>query len=362
MIQLKNLYNKEYINLLSNIIKKHYSSFDISNFTKRVFNLDWKNKELKQRMRHIAICLYEYLPKEYSLSIEILKNSFQDINYDFSLENMIFQDFVEVYGIEDINISFKALECFTINSSSEFAIRRFIIKYPDKSMKQMMLWAKSENEHIRRLASEGARPHLPWAIALHCFKEDPSEVLKILDILKDDDSKYVQKSVANNINDISKHNPQIVRNLVTKWINKNTSRDWILKHGCRTLLKNGDKEILKLFGFTQNKDIAVKLEIIENQIEMGENINFSFSIRSNDNLGKLRIEYEMSFVRLNGKVSTKVFKISEGNYNIKMKKFKKFYSFKKISTRKYYTGEHKIAIVINGVSLAKSKFLILKPH
>jgi len=91
LIQLKNLYNKEYINLLSNIIKKHYSSFDISNFTKRVFNLDWKNKELKQRMRHIAICLYEYLPKEYSLSIEILKNSFQDINYDFSLENMKYE-------------------------------------------------------------------------------------------------------------------------------------------------------------------------------------------------------------------------------------------------------------------------------
>ncbi len=361
MIKLKDLYNKEYIKLLSKIIHNHYPKFDIENFTKEIFNTEWKNKELKQRMRHISATLHMFLPKKYLLAVQILKDSFQEINYDFSLENMVFQDFIEVYGLDDIGVSFKALECFTINSSSEFAIRQFILKYPDKTMAQMKKWAKNQNEHIRRLASEGCRPLLPWAIALPYFKENPSEVLGIIDILKDDKSKYVQKSIANNINDISKDNPQIIKELALKWINITSSRDWVLKHGCRTLLKKGDKDILKVFGFIPNSNINITLKISENNIKMGENLDFSFSINSINNLGKLRVEYEMSFVRLNNKISTKVFKISEGDYKTKTREFKKFYSFKKISTRKHYCGEHKLAIIANGVKLAEENFLVNAP-
>jgi 3-methyladenine DNA glycosylase AlkC len=302
--------------------------------------------------------LYEFLPKEYSKSIQILKSSFKDINYSFSLENMIFQDFVEVYGLEDINLSLKALECFTINSSSEFAIRKFILKYPNKSMIQMNKWAKNTNEHIRRLSSEGCRPMLPWAIALPQFKKNPSEILDILNILKDDKSKYVLKSVANNINDISKDNPQIVIDLASRWINKNSSRNWMLKHGCRSLLKNGNRDILDFFGFKKNNDITIKLEILKDTIKMGESIHFLVLIKSKKNLKKLRVEYKMSFVRLYGKVSNKVFKISEGVFDCKTKEFSKFYSFKKISTRKYYTGEHKISIIINGINMVEKKFII----
>ena len=116
---------------------------------------------------------------------------------------MIFQDFVEVYGLDDFENSMRALEVFTINSSSEFAIRQFIVKYPQNTMKQMKIWALSENEHIRRLATEGCRSRLPWAIALREFKENPKKVIEVLEILKDDVSEYVRKSVSNNINDIS---------------------------------------------------------------------------------------------------------------------------------------------------------------
>jgi len=355
---LKNLYDENYINILSDNIKLNFISFKKDNFKNSIFDNNWDKKELKQRMRYISNILYKFLPKNYKESIEILKNTFIKMNDKYSLENMIFQDFIEVYGLEYFDVSLEALECFTINSSSEFAIRQFILKYPKETISKMKLWAKSNNEHIRRLASEGCRPRLPWAIALPYYKKDPTDILPVLEILKDDESLYVRKSVANNLNDITKDNPQIVKDIAKKWIGINQNRDWILKHGCRTLLKNGDIGILALFGFKYRDDIILNNFNITKKVKMGENLKFSFTLQSNINLGKLRVEYSIEFVRQNNKYSTKVFKISEGIYNSKSKDISKIYSFKAISTRKYYNGIHKLNIIVNGIILHSKKFIL----
>lgn len=352
----KDLYDENYINLLSKNIKKFYDSFDEDSFSKAIFDKSWKDKELKQRMRHISSILGSFLPNSYEQSIEILKKTFFEMNYDYGLENMIFQDFVEVYGIDNFNISMEVLKNFTINSSSEFAIRRFIIKYPKKSLNIIKEFTKSDNEHIRRLASEGIRPRLPWAIALEKFKEEPKEVLEILELLLDDESKYVQKSVANNLNDISKDNPDILIKFVKKYINKSKNINWILKHASRTLLKASNKEILKLFGYKDISHIALSDFQVSNSVNIGENLDFSFIISSKKDLGKLRVEYAIEFVRLKGKTSKKVFIIGEVEYKQKRKEFKKTYSFREITTRKYHAGIHTLFIIINGEVLAQKKF------
>ena len=356
---LKDLYDENYINELSSNIIKNYVSFDKNNFTTSIFDNKWQNKELNQRMSHISNTLYVFLPNKYKESILILKNTFLKMNTQYSLENMIFQDFVEVYGLEDFKISMDALESFTINSSSEFAIRQFILKYPKETIKKMELWAIDKNEHIRRLASEGCRPRLPWAIALSKFKQNPKEILNILDILKDDESLYVRKSVANSLNDISKDNPQILKDIAKNWIGINKNRDWILKHGCRTLLKNGDTEILEIFGFKEKKDISIDNFVLNKKMKMGEDLIFSSILKSCENLGKLRIEYSIEFLRLNNKYSKKVFKISEGIYDKESKSISKYYSFKPISTRKYYKGVHMLSIIVNGRIVDDRKFTLL---
>ena len=153
--QLKNLYSKEFIQKLANKLFLTYSDFQKENFINSIFDTTWENLELKQRMRHIALTLNEYLPFSYEEQLEILK----EIKKDFGgLEAMIFQDFVEVFGLDDFEESMKALEIFTINSSSEFAIRQFILKYEEQAMNQMKIWSQSPNEHLRRLSSEGCRP------------------------------------------------------------------------------------------------------------------------------------------------------------------------------------------------------------
>ncbi len=213
----KDIYDQRYISMLSEHIVSSYSRFERDDFISNVFDGDWESRELKQRMRHIANTLHLSLPQDYSQAIKILRDAFSKIDAGHGLENMIFQDYVEVYGMEDVETSLQALEHFTVGSSSEFAIRRFILRYPARTMQQMRKWATDDDHHIRRLSCEGCRPRLPWAISLPAFKEDPKEIIEILEILKDDESEYVRKSVANNLNDISKDNPLVVIDIAKRW-------------------------------------------------------------------------------------------------------------------------------------------------
>jgi len=355
--QLKYLYNEKFVEQLSGSIHSYFKEFQKHEFYSTIFDNTWDDLELKQRMRHISTIMYDFLPKDYEESITILKETYQDMDsFGFRLENIVFQDFVELYGLEDWDISMDALECFTRNCSSEFAIRQFIVQNEDRAMKQMLLWAVSDDHELRRLASEGCRSRLPWAIALPSFKKDPSKVLEVLELLKDDDSKYVQKSVANNINDISKDNVEIVIDIVKRWKDYSKDRDWILKHGSRTLLKASNKEILELFDYRNPATLTVENFTCSDVVKEGEEVFFSFDIVTKEKMDKLRVEYKLDFLRANGKHNSKVFKISEVDDFIGKKSVSKKYSFKKISTRRYYLGEHRLSVMVNGVVLEKCSF------
>ncbi len=354
---LKNLYNKKFVHALAIEINNSYADFNAKSFNKSIFDKTWPEKELKQRMRHIAINLQQHLPDNYRKALKIL----QPVSSKFDgIEHLIFPDFVELCGMDDYDASIGAMEHFTKCSSAEFPVRPFIIKYGKKMMQQMALWAESDNHHVRRLASEGCRPRLPWAIALPEFKKNPGPVLPILEKLKTDESEYVRRSVANNLNDISKDNPDIVIKLAQKWLGKNDDLNWIVKHGCRSLLKAGNRDILNLFGFRKPDDVLLKKFSLPKEVKMGRDITFSFSLNScNESLGRLRIEYAVDFVRTNNKTSRKVFKISEGEYPVSKKEISKKHSFRKISTRKYYPGKHRLTIIVNGKDIVRRFFELI---
>ncbi len=353
--QLKNVYTKEYIKNLSIKIKENYNNFDSDSFINSIFNPTWETLELKMRMRHIANSLNTYLPLPYKEQLEILKPASKDFS---GFEAMFFQDFVEVCGLDDFESSIGALEVFTLDSSSEFAIRQFILKYEDKTMQQMKLWAKSSNEHIRRLASEGCRPRLPWAVALPRFKSNPSKVFEIIELLKNDPSKYVQKSVANNLNDISKDNPELVIEFVKNNLGVSKELDWICKHASRTLLKKGDKEILELFSFGKSHHVDVLNFTCDEIVNVDDYLNFSFEITSDEALGNIRVEYGLYYLKSNNTHNKKVFMISQNDVKSKNKKFIKKQSFKNMTTRKHYLGKHYISIIINGQEKIKKEFIL----
>ena len=357
MDPLKNLYSKQLIANLCAEISKHHTAFDKNKFTQLVFDKHWPQKELKQRMRHIAECLHLCLPASYKKAIKILL----PVSSQFSgFEYMFFQDYVECYGLDDFETSIPALEHFTKYASSEFAVRAFILQNEKRMMKQMLVWATSDNHHVRRLASEGCRPRLPWAVALPAFKKNPKPVLVILKRLIKDDSEYVRRSVANNLNDISKDHPDIVIDLAKQWLGKNKNTDRLIKHACRTLLKQGNQKTLALFGYSAARYLEIQQFKVQPNVASGKKLSFSFLLKNVQQnkkpVGKCRIEFAIDFVKANGSSSRKVFKIAEGDYSTNTKHFTRYFSFKKISTRKYYAGKHQLTIIVNGVDQITKPF------
>ncbi|PLY07668.1 MAG: DNA alkylation repair protein [Arcobacter sp.] len=346
----KNLFNKKLVEEFANNIYKYDSSFRKEEYTSFVLS-KLEELELKDRMRLISSSIDPFLDADYKKTIEILKKVKTHFSQSESmgLQSMILPDYVEVYGLDDFETSINALEYFTIDSSSEFAIRHFIVKYEKETMEAFMKWAKNENEHIRRLSSEGCRPRLPWAIALPVFKKNPTLVLEVLELLKHDDSMYVRKSVANNLNDISKDNPELVIKFVKDNLGFSKNLDWICKHASRTLLKAGDKKILELFGYKADNSFIIENFIVDLKVKEEENLNFSFDLKTtNDKIGNVRIEYAIDYQKANKTLSRKVFMLSQNEINKSSKSFKKYQSFKKVTTRKYHKGLHKIAIIVNG--------------
>jgi len=354
---LKDVYTDAYLGHLSHTIQQLYPAFESRAFMHQVFDQGWPERALKARMQHIAESLHDTLALPYPEALAILTPAAVHFS---GFEAMFFPEYVRLYGLNHWDDSITALAHLTEYSSSEFAVRAFIVQDSEKMMAQMLRWAHHANPHIRRLASEGCRPRLPWATALEAFKQDPSPILPVLAALKQDDSLYVRKSVANNLNDIAKDHPATLLDLTARWLGQHPHTDWILKHGCRTLLKQGHAAVLPLFGFHPPTHVRVHHWQVEAEVTLGETLHFDFQLRADQALGHLRLEYVLGLPRLRGKISQKVFKIAEGHYPAHEKTVQKTHAFRALTTRTYYPGTHHLSLLVNGQTMAESRFT-LKP-
>jgi len=358
---LKNMYNKDYLERLATNIKAAHSPFEAEKFVASVMDETWDSLELKGRMRQITVNLHKFLPQDYPTAIGIITEAIKSYTNWLDGFCLYFPDYVELYGQDQHHweISMTALAFFTQYASGEFAVRPFIINHEEKMMAQMRAWSKSENPHVRRLSCEGCRPALPWAQALPKFKKDPTPVIPILETLKADPDLYVRKSVANNLNDISKTHPQLVVEIAQKWYGKNPDTDWIVKHACRTLLKKANRDALKIFGFGDGAWIDVAgFAINKTTVKIGDEFEFSFEICTND-ATKIRLEYAIDFAKAKGKQSRKVFQISEQDFAPGKKAYVKTHSFADLSTRKHYAGAHAITLIVNGAERGTLEFEII---
>ncbi len=356
-------FNPSFIAELSKDIRSVFSEFDVERFTGEVLTPEWKQRELKDRMRHITAVLHRTLPQDFRTAAGILmkvsRRRIKDRRTGFG--DMVFPDFVEQFGLEDLPRSIDALELFTQACSSEFAVRPFIVRYPKEMMKQMVQWTKHSSTHVRRLASEGCRPRLPWAMALPEFKKDPSPILPVLERLKDDPSEYVRRSVANNLNDISKDHPALVLSLARKWAGKSAEVDAVLKHALRTELKKGNPAALRIFGFGSGSAATVSgLRVDPSAVKIGGSVHFHFVVHSK-RTETLRLEYRVYFVKRNGSSSPKVFQVEERPFKAgSSKEYRRKHNFKDLTTRKHHPGKHRITIAVNGKEKASVDVMVKK--
>ncbi|WP_020567341.1 DNA alkylation repair protein [Neolewinella persica] len=241
--QLKLWFDADLATLIAEKIKPIYPKFDTAAFVQTVQdNAD--ALELKDRVELIADSLEDNLPDDYPKQLAILMQILGPPNPN---ETGMFKEyywlmpvakFVEKYGLDHFADSVAAMVAITQRSTAEYTIRPYLEKYPKAMLKQMAVWAKADSFHLRRLASEGGRPKLPWAPKLQQFIDDPTPLFPILSTLKDDPKKFVQKSVANCLNDILKDNEALGRELIESWLPApGKERKWIIKHALRNQLK-----------------------------------------------------------------------------------------------------------------------------
>lgn len=365
----KDSFNEKVVKLLSASLKNSFNDFDKKSFDNDIIS-GMPKLELLERSNLITETLKKYMPDDFQKSCGIILNSLDDVMENLDLnryENFIIlplTKFIADEGIapEYFELSMDALYEMTIRFTSEFAIRFFIIAHTKKTLDKLYKWTQDDNHHVRRLASEGTRPRLPWAMALPEFKKDPKAVIKILEKLKNDPTEYVRRSVANNLNDISKDNPNIVTELLNKWKNdKSKEMHKLIRHALRTLLKQGNTDALELLGYSKNPQIEFSnFAVMTSNVKINEKLEFSFDVKCSSNKNqKLMIDYIIHFMKANGKTSPKVFKLSKRSVSNNDKfAITKKHPFKIITTRKLYSGEHQLEVVINGKSFEKKSFYL----
>lgn len=234
--------------------------------------------------------------------------------------------------------------------SAEFSIRPFLVRYPDATYARLEAWSKDANVHVRRLVSEGTRPRLPWAPRLRAFQDDPQPVLALLERLKDDSERYVQRSVANSLNDIAKDHPDLVTDVCRRWMSDATpGRAWIVKHALRSLVKKGEQGALSIIGASGAPSVAVDLIALEpREVKLGGELRFAISITSTMKQSQnLVVDYVVHFAKASGETRPKVFKLRRIELGAMDRiELRGAVSFAKMTTRRHYTGRHGLDAMI----------------
>ena len=357
----KNFINKNVVLNISKEIQKVYPEFKVKKFNKVATEL--APLEFRARAMIISDYLKMTLPQDYPQALKILVKVLKN-NQLSGFTLWAFSEFISQHGLDNFDESMQAMYELTRHFTSEFAVRPYFAKDHKKVLDYFHNWAFDENVHVRRWVSEGSRPLLPWGLRLHVFKERPQLSVALLEHLKFDDELYVRKSVANHLNDIAKFNPSLVIKTLLAW-QKSCPKahadkiNWIKKQALRTLIKKGHPEALKLIGASSKVDVELKnFKTSQSNYKLKDKLSFNFSIQSKSKKTQnLVVDYVIYFVKSNGSLSAKVYKLK--SFDLKPKQtlnLQKNHSLKPITTMTYYSGVHFVALKINGKESAKIKW------
>ena len=261
---LKNSFGPDVPVWISDRIERVLPDFDREVFL-RVALDGYDELELTPRARHISKALAQLLPQDRDHAIRIIIDSLgpeigsRELTGMESFRYLPFVFFVADEGLDCFETSMRAQYELTKRFTAEFSIRAFLERDPDRTLARLAEWARDPNAHVRRLVSEGTRPRLPWAPRLRGFQKDPSPVLELLEVLRDDPEEYVRRSVANNLNDISKDHPERAVDVAERWwVDASDDRRRLVRHALRTLIKAGNARALAVLGYSADSPITIR--------------------------------------------------------------------------------------------------------
>ncbi|MBX2825767.1 MAG: DNA alkylation repair protein [Gammaproteobacteria bacterium] len=323
--------------------------------------------EFSQRVQQFADAMRSELPEDIPQALDVIVRSLPPPLPDCeSITDGYLQwpvgQFIADHGLPHLNESMRAMVELTQRFSSEYAVRPFVEHYPDAVFDQLMKLTAHESPHVRRWCSEGVRTRLPWGKKLTFLCEDPTPIWPVLDALRDDPELYVRRSVANNLNDITKDQPALVLKRCKRWARSgNPEVDWVIRHALRGLIKAGNPEALAAIGYREPRKLEVSLKIKPARVQIGGHVNLAIDLQSADaRKQKLMIDFIVHYVRKNGSSSAKVFKWTTVELPTKGSiALQKRHSMKETTVRALYPGVHYVEVQVNGHKLAQGKFTLV---
>lgn len=362
------LFNQAKVKQIADEIQRVYPQFDKNSFAERIVER-FPHLELKERIAWISENLHAFLPTDYREATSILLASLPPPNDNTKTDNDFgdfiyapYAEFVARNGVtkKDLYFSLAALKEITMRFSVEDAIRRFINAFPKETMQELQKWSNDSHYHVRRLTSEGTRPKLPWSQKIIIA---PEQAIPILDNLFSDKTRYVTRSVANHINDISKSDPKLAITTLQRWQKSGKQNpkemDYLINHALRTLIKQGNKDAMKFLHFSTSPEVEIsQFRINETPVVIGKSLEFEVTLTAKKD-EQLLMDYVLYFQNKAGnRYNKKVFKLKRAGVAAgeRMVICKRHLMAADMTTRKLYPGEHKIELQINGNKMAEQVF------
>ncbi|MGL6109077.1 MAG: DNA alkylation repair protein [Rubrivivax sp.] len=367
----KNLINADTVRAASTHLRRAWPAFDAARFEALALT-GLESLEFKARAMHLCAALEATLPPDFERAAEVIEAALAPPGEGDALSALRtgpdglagwvvwpLGEFVARRGADAPRRALRTLHALTQRHTAEWALRPFIERHPELAFATLAEWATDPSAHVRRLVSEGSRPRLPWGAQLKALILDPAPTLPLLRALQDDPSAYVRRSVANHLNDIAKDHPE----LIVQWLGAHlpgatAPRRALLKHACRTLVKQGHPQVLKAWGLGRPLRGEAHLALSPRRVLLGQSLQLAVRIESGASRAQtLLIDYAVHHVKASGAAAPKVFK----GWSVELPAqgtlaLRKSHSMRAVSTRRYYPGRHEVDLRINGEVVARAFF------
>ena len=366
---LKTFFSPALVRRLGAELVRVHPEFPVDRFVKDACaGLD--TLELLDRGRHIARVLGAHLPHSYPEAIDVLLRSLGPAHPTdelvgagmapfFYLPHVLF---VADRGLEHFDVSMRAQYELTKRFSAESSIRPYIARDPARVFGVLRDWARDPNAHVRRLVSEGTRLRLPWAPRVGWLDANPNRVLALLDLLKDDASTMVRRSVANNLNDLGKAHPDLLVRTAATWLDgASPERRSLIEHALRSAVKRGDRGALRLLGYGRKPSVSLdRVTFSPQRVRIGGRVTISFALRSTARASqKVLVDIAVHFVKARGATSAKVFKVARVTLGPQERRhFKAAVSLAVHTTRVPQPGRHAVDVIVNGQAMRAGTFTV----
>lgn len=366
---LKIFFSEALVRRLANEIGRVERSFPSRAFIKHA-SAGLETLELLERGRHIADALAKHLPSDYPAALDVLLRSLGPEHATdelvgagmapfFYLPHVLF---VAERGLDHFELSMRAQYELTKRFSAEASIRPYIAKEPERTFALLRKWSKDPNAHVRRLVSEGTRLRLPWASRVDWLDANPERVLGLLELLKDDSTTLVRRSVANNLNDLGKVHRDLLMKTCNRWLEgASPERHALIEHALRSAVKRGDPSALRMLGYGAKPSVTVGgVRFEPRQVTLGGRVTVCFSLTSTARKSQdLLVDLAVHFVKATGRTLPKVFKLKRITLAPgATSAFETSVSFATMTTRRHYPGRHRIEVIVNGASYPLGELMV----